>query len=120
MENNLTNSRIERQNILNNELALTEIQQHSNIKAIIFEDKLCFTKNMVAKFYEVDLRTIERYARDFDEELKYNGYEILRGKRLKSFINLVADVPQLAIFNFKAFLNIGMLLSESEYASTSA
>jgi len=128
MEKDLTNSRIDRQNILNNQLALTEIQQQSEISGIIFENQLCFTKNMVAEFYEVDLRTIERYASDFSEELNCNGYEILKGKRLKSFINLIADVPdinvgnisnrvpQLAIFNFRAFLNVGMLLSESEKA----
>ena len=42
---------------------------------------------MVASFYEVDERTIERYISSFSEELKLNGYEILRGKRLKEFIS---------------------------------
>ncbi|WP_409967965.1 DNA-binding protein [Bengtsoniella intestinalis] len=128
METNLTNSRIERQNILNNELALVEIQEKANIPAIIFEDQLCFTKSMVADFYAVDLRTIERYSSDYLEELTCNGYEILKGKRLRIFLDCVADVPdinvgnisnrtpQLAIFSFKAFLNIGMLLSESDKA----
>ena len=128
MEKNLTNSRIERQNILNNELALAEIQEKANIPNIIFEGQLCFTKTMVAEFFSVDLRTIERYSSEYIEELKDNGYEILKGKRLKLFIETFADVPdinvgnisnktpQLSIFNFKAFLNIAMLLSESERA----
>lgn len=128
MEKNLTNSRIERQNILNNELALGEIQERIHIPTIIFEGQIYLTKSMVAEFYEVDLRTVERYISDFSGELQDNGYEILKGKRLKSFIALVADAPdinvgsisnkvsQLSIFNFKALLNMGMLLSESDKA----
>lgn len=126
----LTNSRIDRQNILNNELALEEIQNTSNIKGIIFEDKLCFTKNMVAAFFEVDVRTIERYVATNETELTENGYEILKGKRLKEFkeyviktdllnedrISINSKTTQLAIFDFKAFLNIAMLLVESENA----
>ena len=83
---------------------------------------------MVASFYDVDIRTIERYVSDNTKELLSNGYEIIKGKRLKEFINSIIDVPdinvgnisaktpQLAIFDFKSFLNIGMLLSESENA----
>lgn len=126
----LTNSRIDRQNILNNELALEEIQNTSNIKGVIFEDKLCFTKNMVASFFEVDVRTIERYVAANETELTENGYEILKGKRLKEFkeyiiktdllnedkISINSKTTQLAIFDFKAFLNIAMLLVESENA----
>lgn len=130
MSKDLTNSQVDRQNILNNELALKEIQKSSNITGIIFEDKMFFTKNMLATFYDVDIRTIERYAADNIDELKQNGYEIIKGKRLKEFIKMatLSDVPdmnvgnisnrvsQLAIFDFKSFLNIGMLLVESENA----
>lgn len=48
---NLTNSIIDRQNILNNELALNEIRKTSNIQGIIFEEKVYFTKMMVASFF---------------------------------------------------------------------
>lgn len=44
MNKDLTTSKIDRQNILNNELAITEIQKQTNIKGILFEDKLCFTR----------------------------------------------------------------------------
>lgn len=50
MAKDLTSSRIDRQNILNNELALQEIQDTSNIRGIVFEGKVCLTKNMVASF----------------------------------------------------------------------
>ena len=127
---NLTNSKVDRQNILNNELALQEIRNSSNIKGIIFENKICFTKNMVADFFDVDIRTIERYVATNEEELTENGYEILKGKRLRDFKeqinecgfsddeknNLNSKITQLAIFDFRTFLNIGMLLVESENA----
>ena len=130
MPKDLTTSQIDRQNILNNELAVSEIQKTSKIDCILFENKLYLTKSMVASFFDVDIRTIERYVSDNATELLSNGYEIIKGKRLKEFIkvlndfdvpdinvgNISAKTPQLAIFDFKAFLNIAMLLSESENA----
>ena len=130
MSKDLTNSSIDRQNILNNDLAVAEIQKTAKIDCILFEDDIYLTKSMVASFFNVELRTIERYVSDNAEELIRNGYEILKGKRLKAFMeavkhfdvpdinvgNISSRTPQLAIFNFKAFLNIGMLLSESENA----
>lgn len=127
MSRDLTNSDIDRQNILNNEIALMEIQKTANIRGVIFENKITFIKEMVAKFYDVDLRTIERYTTKFSNELKNNGYEILKGMRLKQYIqeierqqvpdiNVGNTIPQLAIYDFRAFLNIGMLLVESESA----
>ena len=123
----LTSSNIDRQNILNNEYALSEIQNNAGIKGIFFEGKLTFTKEMVAEFYSIDIRTIERYSTNFSVELKNNGYEILKGVRLRAFfeayrkqqvpdIDVGKNVSQLAIYDFKAFLNIGMLLVESENA----
>ena len=126
----IRNLQIDRQNILNNELALQEVQEASNIRGIVFEDKVCLTKNMVAAFFIVEPRTIERYVSDNADELMKNGYEILRGQRLKTFIQCVQEqdvpdinvgnisnrTPQLAIFDFRAFLNISMLLTESENA----
>lgn len=44
MDKDLTVSQIDRQNILNNDAALAEIQQQTNIKGFLFEEKLCFTK----------------------------------------------------------------------------
>lgn len=127
MEKDLTNSPIDRQNILNNEIAVIEIQKSAKIDCILYHDQLFLTKEMVADFYEVDTRTIERYIAAFSEELKANGYTVLRGKNLKEFleafsnhfgtdINVVTKTTVLGVFGFKAFLNIGMLLSESENA----
>ena len=129
MAKDLTNSKIERQNILNNNFAISEIEKACSIEGIFFEDKIAFTKEQVAQFYEIDVRTLERYLEVYGEEFKSNGYDILKGKRLKDFIKiynskvtdinvgeLVPSIPSLAIFDFKAFLNVGMLLVESEKA----
>ncbi len=130
MAKDLTTSQIDRQNILNNRFALEEIRNTSNIKGIMFENKMYLTKNMVAAFFEVDIRTIERYVAANIEELTQNGYEILKGKRLKEFLELIKEfdepgidmgsisskTTQLAIFDFRCFLNISMLLVESENA----
>ena len=78
MSKDLTTSQIDRQNILNNDLAVNEIQ------GIIFDGRLRFTKSMVATYFNVDVRTIERYVSDNSDEITANGYEILKGKNLKN------------------------------------
>lgn len=130
MAKDLTTSQVDRQNILNNDLAIREVQNQTGLQGIIFEDKLCFTKSMTATYFDVDVRTIERYVSENTEEISINGYEVLKGKRLKSFLDCVINqdvpdinvgnisnrTPQIAIFGFKAFLNMAMLLTESENA----
>lgn len=127
LKKELTNSNIERQNILNNNFALVEIQKAAKIRGVLFENRYRFTKEMAAEFYDVDIRTIERYLENHTDELKQNGYEILKGKKLKDFfaeflnefdtdINVGNKIRQLSIFDFKAFLNLGMLLVESDNA----
>jgi hypothetical protein len=124
----LTVSQVDRQNILNNPYALQEIEKATRIKGISFEGKTVVVKEQVAAFFEVTPRTIDNYIEKFGEELRQNGYEVIRGKRLKIFKVAVYDqdvnetdfvnikVPQLGIFDFRAFLNLGMLITESERA----
>lgn len=50
MAKDLTSSRIDRQNILNNELALQEIQDSSNIRGIVFEGKYALPKIWLPPF----------------------------------------------------------------------
>ncbi|MCP4576349.1 MAG: DNA-binding protein [Deltaproteobacteria bacterium] len=128
MGKDLTNSSIERQNVLNNPYAVQEIQKAVDIQCIPFEDRMWLTKEQVASFFEVTPRTIDNYISKCEEELRHNGYEIIHGKRLKQFriavhkqyvnetdfINIKA--PKLGIFDFRAFLNIAMLIAESERA----
>ena len=128
MSKDLTTSQIDRQNILNNDVALQEIQKAVNIKCIVWNGRLYLTKDMVATFFDVDVRTIERYISKYGEELERNGYTVLKGKTLQEFlrvyvnnfatdINVGHKIRALSIFDFRAFLNMAMLLVESETAS---
>ena len=125
----LTVSQVDRQNILNNPYALQEIERATRIKGIPFEGKTVVLKGQVSAFFEVTLRTIENYLGKHGEELAQNGYEVLKGNRLKKLklsisesdvpeINFgnITKSPQLGIFDFRAFLNLAMLIKESERA----
>ena len=126
MAKDLTTSQIDRQNILNNELALEELKPRCGLEGIPWNDSIYVTREMTASFFQVDIRTIGRYIEQNSEELTRNGYQVIRGKQLKSFLNAAKlsgkdiNVPTkttvLGVFNFRAFLNMAMLLSESEPA----
>ena len=114
----LTVSAIDRQNILNNKKALQNIQEYIGISGMLFENEYKFTKYQIAEFYVIDSSTIDRYLSSHEEELKHNGYVNLKGKSLKDFkeefgwmLQEGAKAPQLGVFNFRSFLNLGMLLT---------
>jgi hypothetical protein len=119
----LTVSALDRQNILNNKKALENIQVYIGITGMLFENEYRFTRQQVAEFYGIDNSTIDRYLSQNEHELKHNGYVNLKGKALKEFkaefgwmLHEGAKAPQLGVFNFRSFLNLGMLLTESEKA----
>ena len=126
MAKDLTTSRIDRQNILNNEIAVEEIQEKSGLEGVLWKGQIYVTREMTASFFEVDIRTISRYIEQNNDELVSNGYEVLRGQKLKSFVEAANDsgkdinVPTkttvLGVFNFRSFLNLAMLISESDRA----
>jgi hypothetical protein len=148
MTNNLTKSAVDRQNILNNPEFLQNIQEFLGITGMLYEDEYRFTTAQIADFYEVSTKTIKRHIENSEKELSHNGYCVLKGQKLKEFKQLFGhliyadieddsqrdiDVPllkqetdkqslnrlkALAVFNFRAFLNIGMLLTESERAKS--
>ena len=119
----LTISNIERQNVLNNRFAVSKVQEHLDIEGMLFEGEYRFTKKMVADFYEVEERTIERYLEKHSDELAAHRYVLCKGKHLKELklqfapvINVGSKTTQLGLFNFRSFLDMGMLLTESEKA----
>jgi hypothetical protein len=127
MPRDLTASPVDRQNILNNPYAVGEIQKAAQIRGVLFEGTPRVIKEQVAAFFEVDPRTVERCLEQNADELAQNGYEVLRGKRLQEFKlaierQFVTDIDvghkavNLGIFDFRAFLNIGMLLTDSHRA----
>lgn len=123
MAKDLTTSEISRQNILNNPVALPRIREALDIQPLEYNGILYMTRQMTADFYGVDLRTITNCLNANEEELKRNGYRILKGDELKAFkekfgkeIDFPTKTTVLGIFDFRSFLNIGMLLTTSEKA----
>lgn len=141
----LTQSAIDRQNILNNTEAIEKIQVHIGLVGLLYEGEYLFTSKMVADFFDVTTRTLTNILNENEDEVKHNGYQVIKGQKLKEFKELFGplltsaddlsqketDFPlskqdadnqsfkrlkSLAVFNFRAFLNIAMLLSESENA----
>jgi hypothetical protein len=159
MSKDLTNSSLDRKNILNNNLAIQEVYEQVGFYGIKFEGKYRFTKQQVANYFEVDSRTIDRMLENYKEELEHSGYELFIGQKLKEFKIQVTDFVRVAkekrgvhdtgvvninygddinvatiiqlyeneidnlgktsilgTFTYKAFLNVGMLLTGSEKA----
>lgn len=126
MPKDLTNSSINRQNVINNKYALAEIKKSIGIKCIQFNGKEVLLKEQVAEFFEVSVRTIEMYLQKYESELQKSGYEILRGKSLQDLKNAIISqygteiyfgtkTTIISIFDFKAFLNLAMLITESGF-----
>ncbi len=119
----LTNSNIQRQNILNNKYAIQRIQEYVGLEGMLFEGEYRFTKEMVTEFFNIDISTLNRYLANHETELKHNGYILSKGKQLKEFklqfghlINKTTKTTALGLFNFKSVLNLAMLLKESDNA----
>lgn len=119
----LTISNIDRQNVLNNPIALDTIQEYIGLTGMFFNGEYVFTKDKLSSFYNISESTVERYLENNENELRHNGYQVLKGKKLKEFkeqygniVTITSKTRQLGIFNFRAFLNLGMLLVESEKA----
>lgn len=119
----LTSSNIDRQNILNNPLVLSSLRKYFGVPGMLFQEEYKYTRQQISEFYQINIATIDRYLENFEKELKHNGYIVLKGKNLKEFktdfghiINLSSKTSQLGVFNFRSFLNLGMLLVESEMA----
>ena len=134
----LTQSAIDRQNILNNNEAIEKIQIHIGLVGLLYEGEYLFTSKMVADFFNVTTRTLTNILNEYEDEVRHNGYQVIKGQKLKEFKDLFGpllssadDISQketdfplseqdagnqsfkriksLAVFNFRAFLNIAML-----------
>ena len=67
MAKDLTTSRLDRQNILNNDLAVEEIQTKAGIEGVMWNGRGYITRDAAAAFFEVDIRTIGRYIEQYAE-----------------------------------------------------
>lgn len=126
MSRDLTTSLVARSNILNNQYAVSELENSLQLGGLGFEGETVFTKQQVAVILDVDERTIERYIEKYSDELKRNGYRVLRGNSLKNIklahggdtnvATIGTKASILGIFSFRAVLNLAMLVTESERA----
>ena len=123
VESDLTESNIERQNILNNPFAIQKLEDKLTLGGVKYQGETIFTKIDVAQIFDIDERTVERYLSNHKDELEKNGYKILQGQALKDFkdlqltdINVGQSARALGIFSFRSILNLAMLLTESEKA----
>jgi len=122
MAKQLSDSSLDRKNVLNNNYALETIKEYLGIKGTFYEGELKFTLKEVADFYGVTRETVSRYLTSYADELRQNGYEVYTGQKLQSFMETDSDMDvtikarRVGVFNFKAFINLGLLLQESERA----
>lgn len=122
--NDLTTAQLHRQNVLNNRYALQTAESHLALGGVTYHGETVFTKQQVTSLFEVSDATVERYLAAHGDELKGNGYQLLKGKNLNEFKELVdatlinegTKTSILGIFSFRAVLNLAMLLTESERA----
>lgn len=95
----LTQSAVARQNILNNNLALSSIEKHLDIHGLYMDGQRIYTRAQASEILGVDGRTILRYLENYKDEITQNGYRILKGKALKELKKLyvcdtdVVDMP---------------------------
>ncbi len=131
----LTNSLVDRSNILNNNPALKELYEQVGFRGVMYDGKYRYTKPQVAEWFEVEERTIERMLEQNQTELSNSGYTIFSGYDLQMLRQAfagdihvarkkgnTADLEELGfspktrnlgVFTFKSVLNLGMLLTNS-------
>lgn len=127
MSNDLTESYLDRQNILNNKLAINEAENIYKIKGVMFQGIQRYSNQQIADFFDVDLRTIERIIESNRDELESNELTVLKGKSLADFKNKVliegdtdisigSNSRSFSISTFRTILNFSMLIKNSEKA----
>jgi len=96
------------------------------VKALsLLPDGVHATTEMVARYYEVPVSTIDSLVAANLDELQSNGRRVLRGAELREFatpfggvanLGLHHNTRSLAIFSRRAILNVGQLLRDSHVA----
>lgn len=96
------------------------------VKALAFlPDGIHMTTDLVARFYEVSLSTIDSLVEANAAELEANGRKVLRGSDLREFatpfggvanLGLSPKARSIALYDRRAILNVGMLLRDSPIA----
>ena len=118
----LLNNQNEREIIMNEE----RLDVLDKVKELVFmKGTEYMTTQMVADYYKVAEGTIKALVSRNNDELIKNGYKVLYKEKLKEFkgklqdattLNEIKFVSQLALFNKRSILNVGMLLEDSPVA----
>ena len=118
----LLNNQNEREIIMNEE----RLDVLDKVKELVFmKGTEYMTTQMVADYYNVAEGTIKALVSRNNDELIKNGYKVLYKEKLKEFkgklqdattLNEIKFVSQLALFNKRSILNVGMLLEKSPIA----
>lgn len=103
---------------------MEKVEEHLSLGGTLYQGEALFTKQQLVEMYGISDSTIEKYLASNADELKINGYKVLKGKNLRDFKALmdvsVTDygnkTPALGVFTFRATLNLAMLLTESNRA----
>ena len=113
------------------EIALTEsptlraqyadqVDALDKVKALrLLPDDVHATTDLVATYYEVDRKTIEKLVERNIAELAANGYRVIEGQELtdvKSVSSVASRARSLALFSRRTILLVGLLLRDSEIA----
>ncbi len=83
MSKDLTNSQIDRQNILSNPCALEEVETPVGINGNSFESRSVLPEKQVAAFLAIKPRTVDNDLKNVADEPRQNGYALVRGKLLQ-------------------------------------
>lgn len=95
------------------------------VKALVLlSDGVHATTELVARYYEISVDTLDSLVRRNRKELERNGMHKLAGEALRAFKatdvhgdGLSSRSRELRLFNRKAILNVGQLLEESPVAA---
>ena len=101
----LTNSRTDRQNILHNTTALRNIYLYSGIADFFQNDERYLSITEIAAYFKVDANVVSQCIIQNQEELVHNGYTTVK-----------KDSIEMHLFNIKSFIDLIMLLDNSDYA----
>ena len=119
MSKDLTNSNVERQNILNNRYAIQKVQEFVGLPGMLFEEEFRFTRKMVAEYFEIDQRTLSRYLATNEKEL-CPAQMILHGSLIRtSIMDDVVKLDPYKIFNnvSKISKNCTRIINPLEYTA---
>lgn len=92
---------------------MQELYSQIGFFGIMFEGKYRFTKQQVSRYFDVDVRTIERLLENYSAELNESGYELFTGIRLKE-LRIVFNNALTAGNDYVTDIDVGDILESPE------